>query len=138
MAQGRLCAVCDSLLFCLCSLPFLCTLLFGLHMSAHLPHDPDVVSCPESVNSASLLVRNAAITQSSTGYGDGSLLQFGIVLNFSYSVCFRSCYCFRLSYYVCYRLCDNEKLADGNRSSAWEFPWLVNCGKRDVMFLSEQ
>lgn len=39
---------------------FLCTLLFGLHMSAHLPHDPDVVSCPESVNSASLLMEQSS------------------------------------------------------------------------------
>ncbi len=52
--------VCDSPLFCLCPLPFLCILLFGVRMPARLPHDPDVVSCPESVNSASLLVEQSS------------------------------------------------------------------------------
>lgn len=34
--------------------------LFGVLMSARLPHDPDVVSCPQSVNSASLLVEQSS------------------------------------------------------------------------------
>lgn len=62
MAQGRLCGcslhrlsgiVADSLLI-------LCVLLFGVRMPARLPHDPDAVACPDSVNSAPLLVEQSS------------------------------------------------------------------------------
>lgn len=50
--------------FRLCPFPFLCIVLSGVRMPASLPHDPDVVSCPESVNSASLLVGTEQLQKS--------------------------------------------------------------------------
>lgn len=126
MAQGRLCgwslavslASFVILLFSVCPLPFLCILLFGVRMPARLPRDPDVVSCPESVNSASLLVeqssyrslqQNSSVSQirsyntkqhrlrnSPNRRRESVLLLRTLVLflEFFYSACFRLCYCF--------------------------------------------
>lgn len=84
-------------------------------MPTRLPHDPGVVSCPESVNSPSLLAKqsshrslqqNSSVSQISSYNTKQHWLHNSSICNvFDFFAC-----C------VCFHLYDNEKLADENRS----------------------
>lgn len=149
MAQGRLCGwsldshsslVCDSLLF-LCPLHSLCILLFALRMPARLPRDPDVVSCPESVNSASLLVEQSSYRSPQQNSSISQICSYNTKQHWLHNSPNRRRECvlllhtlalfliFFFPHCVCFHL------------TGWwetgEFPWLDSFGQRDGFLSGE-